>query len=372
MSGEIPFVDLGAQHAEVAQEVEKRFGRIMDRTDFVLGDEVSQFEAAFAEYCGAREAIGVANGSDALVLALRALGIGPGDEVITAANTFVATVEAIAHAGATPVLVDCDPDMYTLDVTQLDDAVSRRTRAVIPVHLYGRIAAMEAIQAWATERGVAVVEDAAQAHGAEYRRRRPGSWSDLACYSFYPAKNLGAYGDAGAVTTDDAMLGQRVRILRDHGSPTKYTHRLVGYNSRLDSLQAAVLNAKLPRLDAWNDRRRDRAADYADALGKGLPITLPPEDREERMSSYHLYVIRLEQGDRDAFRSHLDEEGIGTGIHYPTPVHLTEAFSDLGYVRGDFPVAETLAERIVSLPIHPHLTTGDVDRIASACTGFFA
>lgn len=372
MSHHVPFVDLGAQHAEVADEITERFERIMRRTAFVLGDEVSEFEVNFANYCNAEQAIGVANGTDALVLALRALGVGPGDEVITAANTFVATVEAIAHTGATPVLVDCDVTSYTLDVDQLDAASSERTKAVVPVHLYGRIANMDAVGRWAADRGVRVIEDAAQAHGAEYRSQRPGSWSDVACYSFYPAKNLGAYGDAGAVTTDSAELADRIKMLRDHGSRKKYEHRLVGYNSRLDALQAAVLNAKLSRLDDWNAARRQRASDYAEALGDGLPVTLPPPDGDDRMSVHHLYVIRLKEGDRDAFRTRLDDAGIGTGIHYPTPVHLTEAFQQLGYGVGDFPVAEELAADIVSLPMHPHMTAEAVARVAEVCQAYFA
>lgn len=371
MSSVIPFVDLQAQHAEVADEVADRFKEIIGRTSFVLGDEVSAFEQAFAEYCGARHAIGVANGTDALVLALRALGVGRGDEVITATNTFVATVEAIAHAGATPVLVDCDHETYALDVEQLEKAYSERTSAVVPVHLYGRIAPMERVQSWAGDRGVPVIEDAAQAHGAEYQGQRPGGWSELACYSFYPAKNLGAYGDAGAITTDDDNLAQRVRMLRDHGSASKYDHRLVGYNSRLDSLQAAVLNAKLSRLDEWNRLRRGRADDYAEALGD-LPLELPPQDGEDRSSVHHLYVVRLERGRRDAFRRHLDGRGVATGIHYPTPVHLTEAFEPLGYGRGDFPVAEDLANRIVSLPMHPHMASDDVEVVADACRSYFS
>lgn len=371
MSSGIPFVDLQSQHAEVADEVADRFEQIIGRTSFVLGDEVSTFEQAFAEYCGSKHAIGVANGTDALVLALRSLGIGRGDEVITAANTFVATVEAIDHAGGTPVLVDCDGETGALEVEQLDEAYSERTSAVIPVHLYGRIAPMDRVRRWAENRGVPVIEDAAQAHGAEHEGRRPGAWSDLACYSFYPAKNLGAYGDAGAITTDDDDLADRIRMLRDHGSASKYDHRLVGYNSRLDSLQAAVLNAKLSRLDEWNRQRRQRADDYAEVLGD-LPLGLPPQDGDDRSSVHHLYVVRLERGRRDAFRHHLGERGVGTGIHYPTPVHLTEAFEPLGYRRGDFPVAEDLADRIVSLPMHPHLASDDVQVVADACRSYFS
>jgi dTDP-4-amino-4,6-dideoxygalactose transaminase len=332
-----------------------------ERTDWVLGADVEAFEAEFAMYCGTRHAVGTDCGLSALELILRGYGIGTGDEVITAANTFIATVLAISHAGATPVLVDVDPVTRNIDPEQVERAITPRTRAIMPVHLYGRPAAMDAIGAIAAEHGLRVVEDAAQAHGARYRGRRAGALGDAAGFSFYPAKNLGGFGDGGAVVTDDDDLAASVRMLRDYGQRRKYDHAVKGLNRRLDTLQAAVLRLKLRRLDAWNARRRELAGRYTVALAGGA-VTPPAGAGDDEEAVWHLYVV--EGDDRDVLRARLTEGGVQTGIHYPVPVHLQPAYADLGLGPGSFPVTERLAGRILSLPMCPHLQDTDVDRVA--------
>jgi dTDP-4-amino-4,6-dideoxygalactose transaminase len=312
----------------------------------------------------------VANGTDALILALRALGVGPGDEVILPANTFVATAEAVVHAGAAPVLADIDPATGSLDPEDAAARVTSRTRVLVPVHLFGQPAAMDELLALAAAHGLAVVEDAAQAHGAEHRGRPVGSLGHAACFSFYPSKNLGAYGDGGAVTTGDRALAERVRAYADHGSLPGRPHGVVGYNSRLDSLQAAVLNAKLPHLPMWNRRRAAAAERYRERLrgldGIRLLDTLP-----QTMPVYHLYVVRVAGGHRDRLREHLGRSGIQTGIHYPVPVHLLPAFRWLGLGPGSLPRAEAAAGEILSLPMYPTLEPGEIDRVAEAVAGYF-
>jgi dTDP-4-amino-4,6-dideoxygalactose transaminase len=358
MSGSIPLVDLGAQHAQVAEEVAAGWAEVLARTAFVGGPQIAEFEAAYAQYVGVRHCVGVANGTDAIELALRALGIGPGDECVLPANTFIATAEAVARTGATPVLADCHPDTALLDVTAAAAAVTGRTRAVLPVHLYGQAADVAGLRARIPS-GVAIVEDAAQAQGAQRDGRPAGSLGDIAATSFYPGKNLGAYGDAGAVLTDDADLAAQVRLLGAHGSPRKYEHPTLGFNSRLDTLQAVVLLAKLRRLEAWNEDRRAAAARY-DTLIADLPGVVGPVVDRGNLPVWHLYVVQVP--DRDRVLSDLHAAGIGAGIHYPTPVHLTGAFSDLGKA-GDFPVAEALSERILSLPLYPEITAEQQQRV---------
>lgn len=359
----VPFVDLRAQYQAIQAEVRRKLDEVLTSGTFILGSLVSEFEEAFARYCGARHAIGVANGTDALILALKALNIGPGDEVITAVNTFIATAEAIVHVGAKPVFVDIDQkNTYNIDVQQLEAAITPRTKAIIPVYLYGQPADMDPILEIAKTHGFYVIEDAAQAHGALYKGRKAGSMGHAACFSFYPAKNLGAYGDAGAVVTNDDQIALTVKKLRDHGGVQKYQHDLVGYNSRLDTLQAAVLLVKLKYLDEWNRKRQRNAQLYNELLAQ-VPGIVTPGVLEDATHVYHLYVIRLEDGDRDALQAHLKSREIATGIHYPQPVHLTPALSYLGYQAGDFPVAEDCAKKILSLPMYPELTRAQIEHV---------
>jgi dTDP-4-amino-4,6-dideoxygalactose transaminase len=365
---QVPFVDLAAQYAAISSEIGAAMDRVLRRTDFVLGDEVGLFEEEFAEYCEAGYAVGVDSGTSALELALRAFGIGPGDEVITVANTFIATVLAISCAGATPVLVDVDRATSNLDVAQVARAITSRTRAIIPVHLYGQPADMDPILALARRHGIVVVEDACQAHGARYHGRRVGSLGDAAAFSFYPAKNLGAYGDAGAVVTNDAQVAEAVRMLRNYGQREKYHHLLRGYNRRLDSLQAAVLRAKLGHLDAWNAARRECAARYRGFLARSEAIV--PREPAYAESVHHLYVVQV--ADRDGLRAHLQERGVSTGIHYPIPIHLQPAYADLGYPKGSFPVTEELSRQILSLPMYAELPPEAIEHVASEITRFTA
>ena len=334
---------------------------MFERTDWVLGRELELFEHEFAHYCGVGHAVGTDSGLSALELIMRAAGIGPGDEVITAANTFIATVLAISHAGAWPVLVDIDPRTDNLDPALLEHAITPRTKAVIPVHLYGHPAEMDAIRTVAARHGLLVIEDACQAHGARYRGRPAGSLGDAGAFSFYPAKNLGAFGDGGAVVTDDPELAEAVRTLRDYGQRRKYDHVVKGFNRRLDTLHAAVLRIKLRHLEGWNDRRRRHAASYTELLeGTGVSA---PQVVDGVDPVWHLYVIRT--SGRDALRSALAEHGIQTGIHYPVPVHLQRAYADLQRGRGSFPVTELHAGEVVSLPMYPELPDEHIDYVAT-------
>ncbi len=356
----VPFLDLRTQFQSLKDELLPELEAIMSQAAFIGGPALKDFETDFAAYCGAAHAVGVGNGTDALQLALRAAGIGEGDEVITAANTFVATVEAIVLAGAKPVLVDMDPATYHLDISRLEEAISPKTRAIMPVHLYGDPVDMDPVLEIAERRGVMVIEDAAQAHGAEYKGRRCGSMGDLAGFSFYPGKNLGAYGDGGAVTTRHEDLAMKVRQVGDHGSLKKYVHEILGTNSRLDSLQAKVLQVKLKHLDAWNEGRRRAAAGYRERLGGQEALQLPLE-REGHLPVYHLYVIRSAKV--EAIDAVLKEAGIGFGYHYPKPVHLQPPFSQLGYAEGDLPESEKGAVEILSLPMFPELTDAQLDQV---------
>lgn len=359
----VPFLDLAAQHAEVADEVRAAFDRILATTAFVGGADVATFEAAFAAYTRTSHCVGVANGTDAIELALRALDFGPGAEVVLPANTFIATAEAVVRAGATPVLVDCDPVHHLIDPERAAAAVTPRTRAVIGVHLFGQLAPLELVAEAIGARRVQLVEDAAQAQGATRHGHAIGAFGAAAATSFYPGKNLGAYGDAGAVITNRAALAEAVRRIGGHGGLRRYEHDVVGCNSRLDSLQAAVLTAKLAHLDRWNAARR-RAADRYEALLSDLaadgrielPATMAGNEHV-----WHLYVVKV--ADRDTVLQRLGDAGIGAGIHYPAPVHLTKAFASLGRGVGSFPVAEALADRMLSLPMFPHLTVAQQQRV---------
>ena len=361
MSGNIPLVDLGAQHAQVAEEVAEGWAQVLARTAFVGGPQVTEFEEAYAAYIGVAHCVGVANGTDAIELALRALGIGAGDECVVPANTFIATAEAVARTGATPVLADCHADTALINIEAAAAAVTSRTRAVLPVHLYGQAADVAGLRALLPA-NVAIVEDAAQSQGARRDGRNAGTLGDLAATSFYPGKNLGAYGDAGAVLTNDSDLAKAVRLLGAHGSPRKYEHTMLGFNSRLDTLQAVVLSAKLRRLEAWNEARRAAAARY-DALIAEIDGVVGPVVDAGNVPVWHLYVVQV--AERDQVLAELHAAGIGAGIHYPTPVHLTGAFADLGKA-GDFPAAEGLAERILSLPLFPEITAEQQERVVAA------
>ncbi len=357
----IPFVDLKAQTASLEPGLTQAIQAVMARGDFILGADVEAFEREFAEYCGVAHAVGVDSGLSALELALRALGLGPGDEVITQANTFIATVGAILAAGARPVLVDSDHD-GAVDPRAVAAAITSRTRAIIPVHLFGRLGDIDAILTLAQHGGIPVIEDACQAHGALLNGKRAGSFGLAAAFSFYPAKNLGAFGDAGMLVTNSAEVAQTVRALRNYGQKAKYEHVAAPFNHRLDTLQAAVLRVKLPLLDGWNARRRYLADAYREHLGP-LPVRLPAAAADER-HVYHLFVIESPQ--RDAIRGRLTEHGIETGIHYPIPVHLQPALKNLGYASGAFPNAERLARESLSLPIYPEMPLEHVERIARA------
>jgi dTDP-3-amino-3,4,6-trideoxy-alpha-D-glucose transaminase len=369
----IPFLDLRSYYTELGQELDAACQRVAASGWYLTGSELEGFEAEFAEYCGAGQCAGVGSGLDALVLILRALGVGPGDEVVVPAHTFIATWLAVSEVGARPVPVESGERTYTMDPAAFEAAITARTAAVIPVHLYGQPADMAAIGRIAASHGLAVIEDAAQAHGARYRGRRVGTFSTAAAFSLNPVKNLGAWGNAGAVVTDDAALAEKVRLLRNYGYRTKYQHEVMGTNSRLDEIQAAVLRVKLSRLDGWNDLRRERAEQYATSLAvltqdTGLVLPYVPEWAEP---VWHQFVIRHPA--RNAIQEHLKDAGIGTLIHYPVPIHLTPAYRDAGWREGAFPLAERFAAEVLSLPMSPHLPASEVPLIASevaaACQG---
>ncbi len=360
----IPLVDLASMHAEIAGEVERGFAELIASGAFVQGPQVSAFEAAFAAFSEVRHCVGVANGTDALELALRAVSVGHGDEVILPANTFIATAEAVARTGATPVLVDCDPDFLLIDVEAVASRIGPRTKAIVPVHLYGQAAPVEGLAGLADAAHVALIEDHAQSHGATRHGRAAGSLGLAAATSFYPGKNLGAYGDGGAVLTDSEGIAARVRALGNHGSTVRYQHPELGFNSRLDSMQAVVLSAKLARLATWNKARSAAAEQYSSLLAGMAGITLP-RTMPGNTHVWHLYVIRFAGGteQRDAVLAALHTAGVGAGIHYPVPVHLQGAFANLGQHRGDFPVAEQVADSMLSLPLFPHLSEEQIDHV---------
>jgi dTDP-4-amino-4,6-dideoxygalactose transaminase len=358
----IPLVDLRAQYEAIQPEIDGAIRRVVESAAFIGGEEVQAFEREFAEFCGAGSTAGVANGSDALYLALRALGVGPGDEVITVANTFIATVEAITLVGARPVFVDLCADTMLIDPEQVEAAVTPKTKVILPVHLYGQTCQMDALLDIAGRHNVAIVEDAAQAHGATWQGRRAGSFGRLACFSFYPGKNLGAYGDAGAVVGDDESLVRHVAMLANHGRTDKYVHDIEGVSSRLDGLQAAILRVKLRHLDTWNAARRRCAAQYSEALSS-LDIVLPVA-RPQGEPVWHLYVVQVPN--RDHVQESLQRQGIECGVHYPIPLHRQPAYAHLGLQPGSLPVTERLADSILSLPMFPEMTAEQVDLVAKA------
>ncbi len=358
----IQFVDLGRAHASMGDSLATTFRRVIGEGGFTLGREVERFEGSFADYVGVAHAVGVGSGTDALHLALRACGIGPGDEVITAVNTFAATAEAIMMAGARPVFVDVDQHTLLMDLDAVESALTERTRAIIPVHLYGQTVDMDRLLPLARKSGVRVIEDACQAHGARCGERRAGALGDAGCFSFYPSKNLGALGDGGMVTTDDAGIAEKVRSLRNHGEDHTRLHVEAGYCSRLHGLQAAFLSEKLPLLDAWNVMRQRAAKHYDEFLGPSDAIL--PVRRRGATHVFHLYVVRVEN--RDHVRESLAAKGIQTGIHYAVPLHLESAFSEFGYSQGEFPVAEGAAGTMVSLPIHPFVEREEIERVCEA------
>jgi len=363
----VPLIDLRSEHRSLRRELLKAWEEALDSASFIGGAAVEQFEGAFADFCEARHAVGVGNGTDALILALKAVGVREGDDVILPTNSFVATAEAVVHAGANPLFVDVNPDTYNIDVEQIPRRMTRHTKAIIAVHLYGQPADMDPILEIAKSRGLRVIEDSAQAHGARYRGRRAGSLGHVACFSFYPAKNLGACGDGGAIVTSDDEIAERVRQLRDHGGTKKYQHDVVGYNSRLDGLQAAALLLKLRHLDTRNSMRRRHAQVYNELLSEVESVTTPLE-AEGVESVFHLYVIRVDKESRSSLQSHLTENGVQTGIHYPCPIHRTPAFAR--FSATDCPVAEEYAESILSLPMYPEMEEHQLQYVCSLITQY--
>jgi dTDP-4-amino-4,6-dideoxygalactose transaminase len=369
--GVVPFLDLTRQYERIKGEILSAQKRVLDKGHFILGEEVSSFEEEFARYCGVRYGVGVGSGTDALFFALKAAGIAEGDEVITVSHSFIATAIGISWTGAKPIFLDIDPDVYTMDPNLLEDFLKkrkrRRVKAILPVHLYGHPSEMNAIMDIASRYHLMVIEDACQAHGAEYQGRKIGSFGHLACFSFYPTKNLGGYGDGGMVVTDDKRYDERLRLLRRYGEKRKYEHILKGWNSRLDEMQAAILRVKLKYLDHWNGQRRKRALMYRRLL-EDTGVNLPVEKRQGR-HVYHLFVIRTKQ--RNALQAFLKEKGIETLVHYPVPIHLQKAYTELGYRRGDLPVTEKVAHEALSLPFYPELTGEEMREVQEQVRKFF-
>ena len=365
-SSNIPFVDLKIQHRDISDEIKAAIENVVKNTSFVLGKNVADFEESFASFCETEFAVGVDSGTSAIQLALEAFGVGQGHEVITTPNTFIATVCAIKYTGAKPVLVDVDPETYNLDVRLIEGAITERTRAILPVHLYGQPADMDPIMEIARRHDLVVIEDACQAHGARYKGVRVGSMGHAAAFSFYPAKNLGAFGDGGIITTNDAEAARKMLMLRNFGQEQKNIHLVSGYNRRLDALQAAILLVKLKKLDTWNEERVQSAHLYNQHL-QGFPGILP-RIADYAQHVFHLYVIQVEE--RDELRAFLGKQNIGAGIHYPVPIHLTPAFEHLGYSAGAFPVSEAFASKIVSLPMFPGLTREQIERVCQLTLEF--
>jgi dTDP-4-amino-4,6-dideoxygalactose transaminase len=363
MQTKVPFLDLKSHHAPMLDEINGAIREVIDSGAFAGGPFVTRFEEDFAAYCDCRHAIGVGSGTEALWLTLLALGVGPGDDVITVPSTFMATAEAITYCGARPVFVDVDERTYTMDPAALKDALTARTKAIIPVHLFGQPADMDPILEFARRHGLFVVEDACQAHGAEYKGRRAGTLGDAGCFSFYPGKNLGAFGEAGAVVTNNVEVDEKIRILRDHGQIRKYHHTMVGWNCRMDGIQAAVLRVKLRSLERGNQLRRSHAAHYDRALADIEGIATPIQADYAR-HVYHVYAVRVQE--RNEIMSLLAEKGVGCGVHYPVPVHLQEAYRDLGYRPGAFPRAEQSSNEFLSLPMFPELTSVQLEVVVQA------
>ena len=363
----IPLVDLKTQYRGIKDEVLVEVGKVLDGMQLYLGKNVQNFETGFASYCGAKFAIGVGSGTDALYVALRALGVGPGDEVITVAHTFIATVEAVIMTGARPVLIDIDPDTYTMDVNQIEPAITRRTKAIIPVHLYGHPADMDPILEIAKKYQLKVVEDSCQGHGAEYKGKRAGSLGHVGCFSFYFSKNLGAYGESGMITTSDPDIARACRMIREHGQSQKYYHAMMGTNSRMDEIQAAILNIKLPHLDSWIEKRRNLARFFS----ARLPLRLiRPTETPGSKHVYHLYVIRTPE--REKLRTWMEGKGVGVGIHYPVPVHLQQAWKTYSGEDVSLPVTEKIVGEILSLPVYPEMTIAEAEYMMDCIKEFDA
>jgi len=366
---DIPLVDLKAQYRTIRDEVRAAIDEVLDSMQLTIGPNVKAFDQEYAAFCGTKHAIGVGSGTDALQLAIRALGIAAGDEVITVSHTFFATVEAILYSGARPILVDVDPKTFNMDFAAAAQAITPRTKAIMPVHLYGRTVDMKPLLALAKEKGLQIIEDACQAHGAMLDTgAKAGGSGRVSAFSFYCSKNLGAYGEAGSITTNDDALATELRSLREHGQSTRYYHPVIGYNARLDEIQAAIIRIKLRKLPEWNARRLAIARHYNDRL-KGSGV-IAPEIPEGGRHVFHCYVVRVPDGRRDALRQYLSERGIGTGVHYPVPIHLQEASAFLGYRQGDFPITERLANEVVSLPMYAELTDAQVDTVAATVAEF--
>lgn len=362
----IPFVDLKAQYQSIKTEVNEAIQRVLDNTAFILGKEVKDFEEAFAEYVGAKHCVAVNSGTAAIQVAVQSCGIGAGDEVIIPANTFFATAEGISTANATPVFVDCDSVSYNIDVSKIEAAITDKTKAIMPVHLYGQSADLDSIFEIAKKHNLLVIEDAAQAHGSLYKNKRVGALGHAGCFSFYPGKNLGAYGEGGAIVTNDDEVARLARLLRDHGSQKKYQHEIIGYNFRMEGIQGAVLNVKLKYLDGWNDLRREHATLYNKLLSdSGLIL---PLEMEYARHIYHLYVVQSER--RDELMKALNDADIQTGIHYPIPIHLQPAYAFLEHKEGDFSEAERQAKQLVSLPMFPELTNEQIEKVCDTILQF--
>ena len=366
---DIPLVDLRAQYATIRDEIRQAIDEVLDSMQLTIGPNVRAFDAEWAEYCGTKHAIGVGSGTDALQLAIRACGVSSGDEVITVSHTFFATVEAIVYANARPILVDVDERSMLMDIASVASRITPRTKAIIPVHLYGRTVDLKPLRQLTQDRGITIIEDAAQAHGALLDDgTKAGAGGRVNCFSFYCSKNLGAYGEAGSITTNDEKLADDLRALREHGQSTRYYHPIVGYNARLDEIQAAILRIKLRRLDDWNARRQSIAARYNRQLA-GLDV-ITPEIPSGGRHVFYCYAIRVPGGRRDALRAYLTERGIGTQIHYPVPIHMQEAAQFLGYRKGDLPVTEKVAGEVLSLPMFAELTDAQIDRVVTSVTEF--
>jgi dTDP-4-amino-4,6-dideoxygalactose transaminase len=366
---DIPLVDLKAQYATIRDDVRQAIDEVLDSMQLTIGPNVRAFDKEWADYCGTAHAIGVGSGTDALQLAIRACGVSSGDEVITVSHTFFATVEAIVYANARPILVDVDERTMLMDISSVASRITPRTKAIIPVHLYGRTVDLRPLRQLALDRGITIIEDAAQSHGALLDDgKKAGAGGRVNCFSFYCSKNLGAYGEAGSITTNDEKLADDLRALREHGQSTRYYHPIVGYNARLDEIQAAILRIKLRHLDEWNARRQAIAAQYNQLLA-GLDI-ITPEIPSGGRHVFYCYAIRVPGGRRDALRAYLTEHGVGTQIHYPVPIHMQEAAQFLGYRKGDLPVTEKVAGEVLSLPMYPELTDAQIDRVATSVTEF--
>ncbi|MFO7557429.1 MAG: DegT/DnrJ/EryC1/StrS family aminotransferase [Desulfobacterales bacterium] len=363
----IPFLNLKIQYEQIKQEVLPMLTEAMENAAFIGGPQVMGFESEFAEFCESRHCVGVNSGTDALRFALMAAGVGPDDEVITVPNTFIATTEAISQVGAIPVFVDIRHDTYNIDVTKIAEKITRKTKAVIPVHLYGQVADMDPLLEISGQNNIVVIEDACQAHGALYRNKKAGSSGIAGCFSFYPGKNLGAFGEGGAVVTQDETIARTIQMIRDHGQAKKYFHDMEGYNGRLDAIQAGVLRIKLKRLKEWNHARRKNAAYYNELLSDVPAVTTPFEPGFAE-SVYHLYVILVD--DRDSLQDFLSRKGVATGLHYPLPLHLQKAYAHLGYKEGSFPVTEEVSKRLLSLPMFPELEKTQIEYVVSSIKEF--